>query len=80
MLPTFALFYYVAQASLEHPLKAFLRKYAYGCFACIYACIPYVCLVLEEARRRHWISLEPVTDGCALPWEWWELNLGPLDR
>lgn len=59
MLPTFVLVYYVAQASLECSLKAFLRKYAYGSFACIYACIPYVCLVLEEARRRHWISLEP---------------------
>lgn len=84
MLPTFVLFYYVARASLEGSLKSFFNKYAYGCFACIYACISYVCLVLEEARRGHWIPLELLMvvrcHGSGGNWTWvlWTGSKDPL--
>lgn len=30
----------------------------YEYFTCMYVCIPHACLVLAEARRRYWISLD----------------------
>jgi hypothetical protein len=46
----------------------------YGCFTCLFFCVPYTCLLPTEALMPG----TGVTDGCRLPCECWELNSGPL--
>lgn len=35
--------------------ESFIFVFVYKCFVCMYACIPYVCLVPTEVRRGHWV-------------------------
>lgn len=46
----------------------------YGYVACIYICVPYVCLVLGDVRRRYQIPGNGVTNDCEPPYRCWELN------
>ena len=50
-----------------------LLLYVYACFACMYVCVPCVCLVLiepEEGVGFHGIRLK---GGCELPYGCWKL-------
>jgi hypothetical protein len=48
-------------------------------FVCMYVCVPYSCLVLEEARRGPEVSDSvELVYGCELPYGCCELNLGAL--
>lgn len=49
--------------SLYNPFAVFhsiLFFYVYGCFACVYICVPCACLAPEEVRREHWLELQMV--------------------
>lgn len=41
---------------------------------------PHQCLMPEEAGRGRQIPGLEMTGGCELPFEGWELNLGPLQE
>ena len=45
------------------------------CIAQVHVCEPYICLVTKEGGRSPQSGLR---DGCELPRECWELNLGLL--
>ena len=47
-------------------------------FACIYVCVPCVCLVPTEERIGVRSPETGVTDGCEPTCGFWEWNLGPL--
>ena len=52
----------------------------YECLACIYVCVPCLCLLPTEVRRKHWIPEIGVIDSLEQPCELWEANLGPLQK
>lgn len=54
--------------------------YVYGCPADMYVYVLCICLVLEEARRRHQIPGTEVSHGCGLPCGCWELSMGLLQE
>lgn len=56
----------------------FLKNYFYSAF--IYVCAPPVCLLLIEFIRGCELIGNCVTDGCELPYELLDLNLGPLQE
>jgi hypothetical protein len=49
--------YRTARAIQRNPVskKKKMCFYEYGCFACLYACAPFMCLLLLETKRGHWI-------------------------
>jgi hypothetical protein len=52
------------------------------CFACMYFCSPYACLVFMDSRRtgdRRFPETR-VMDGCESVHGCWELNSGPLEE
>lgn len=48
----------------------FCKFYLYECMACMYACVPCVCLIHEEGRRGHQITGTEVRDGYEPPSGW----------
>lgn len=48
------------------------------CALSAYICVHHMCAVAVQFRRRHWISLGVVIDGCELLCGCRESNLGPL--
>lgn len=60
-----------------HVLDLFTHfSYISECFACVYVCTPYVCLVPMEVRKA--VGLSGVTDGFELLFSCQELNPDPL--
>lgn len=60
-------------ASPIRDLKSFfISFYVYGCFVCMYICLPHVCLVPVEA------TVVLVLDGSEPSCGCWESNLSPL--
>ena len=58
----------------------FFFKNVYGCFACMYVNVPYVCLMPKEVKRE---CRSPVSGDrlvCEPSYRWWELKLGPLQE
>ena len=80
MLLTFVLFYYVAQASLER-FKSILKEILH--MGVLHAFLPVYHMCAWYLRKPEESIGSPgtrVTDGDEFPWEWWELNVRPLDR
>lgn len=59
-------------------LNIYLLFYVYECFAWMYNCLPHVCLIPAEAKKRLSNLLNLELDSCELPFRCWELDLGPL--
>jgi hypothetical protein len=56
-------------------------------YVCMYVCMYVVCLPPTEISKGNWGPVEvmessrtEVTDGCQLPHEYWELNIGILQE
>lgn len=69
-------FFLLCRLSLLIILVFFI--YLCECFACMYICIPPVCLVLSEACIGS--SDTGVRHGCEPLWSCWDFNLGPLQK
>lgn len=53
----------------------------YGCFNCMYVCVPSVCAWFLWRPEEGIESPETrITDSWELPCRCWELNLGPLEE
>ena len=51
--------------------------YVYGCFAYMFV---HMCLAPVEPEEGNRSPGTGVTDGCELPFGYWELNLHPLEE
>lgn len=49
-------------------------------FACLYVCVPQLCPVPEDVRSGVGCPGSEITGSSELSYEYWELNLGPLQE
>ena len=56
------------------------QNYVYNCFACVYICAPFVCLVLKKAREAIGSFGLELQKSLELLRGYWELNQGPLEE
>lgn len=73
---------YVAQRQARgfFPFKKIILLFCvYGCFACMYVCVPHVCSVHKDHKGAPF-PLGGVTDGCRPPCGYWGLNSGSLGK
>lgn len=80
----FIYFYFLYRSICLHvclcPTHLFIFIFCIGVFACMYVCVPHMCLLPAEARIGHWISLELELQAVVSHQRCWELNSGLMPK
>ena len=78
---THAVFWQRTQLRIALVLVTFSNLFycLYRCFACMYVCVPLVCLEAAEARKGSGTPGNGATDGYELTHGCWESNPGSLE-